>query len=85
MAKKRITGRVVSNKTQKTIVVEVESVKLHQKLQMRYKSHMRYKAHDEKNECNIGDIAVIEECKPISKDKKWRVVERIAQQVKAEE
>ncbi|MDD5221019.1 MAG: 30S ribosomal protein S17 [Candidatus Paceibacterota bacterium] len=85
MAKRRLTGRVVSNKMQKTIVVEVESVKLHQKLQMRYKSHMRYKAHDEKNECNIGDTAVIEECKPISKDKKWRVVERIAQQIKAEE
>ncbi len=85
MAKRRLTGRVVSNKMQKTIVVEIESIKLHQKLQMRYKSHSRYKAHDEKNECNIGDIAVIEECKPISKDKKWRVVERIAQQKKAED
>lgn len=85
MAKKRLTGRVVSNKMQKTVVVEVESVKLHSKLQMRYKSHLRYKAHDEKNECAIGDIAVIEESKPISKEKRWRVVERIAKQIKAED
>ncbi len=82
MPKKRLTGRVTSNKMQKTIVVEVETVKLLQKLQMRYKSHMKYKAHDEKNECAIGDTVVIEECRPISKDKRWRVIERKAKPVK---
>ena len=84
MSKKTLQGIVVSDKMQKTVVVEVETVKLQQKLQMRYKSHMKYKAHDEKNECAIGDIAVIEECRPISKDKRWRVIERKAQQVNAE-
>jgi small subunit ribosomal protein S17 len=85
MPKKRLTGRVTSNKMQKTVVVEVETVKLQQKLQMRYKSHLKYKAHDEKNECAIGDTVVIEECRPISKDKRWRVIERKAQPKKTVE
>ena len=85
MPKKRLTGRVTSNKMQKTIVVEVETVKLQQKLQMRYKSHMKYKAHDEKNECAIGDTVVIEECRPISRDKRWRLIERKAKPIKTEE
>ena len=84
MPKKRLTGRVTSNKMQKTIVVEVETVKLQQKLQMRYKSHMKYKAHDEKNECAIGDTVVIEECRPISRDKRWRLIERKAKPIKTE-
>ncbi len=76
MAKKKLTGRVVSNKMQKTVVVEVESIKLDSKLQMRYKSHKRYKVHDFKQECQVGDKVIIEECKPISKDKRWIVIER---------
>jgi len=77
MPKKRLTGRVVSNKMQKTVVIEVESTKMDSKLQMRYKSHKKFKAHDEKNEYNIGDLVTIEECSPISKDKTWKVIKKI--------
>jgi len=76
MPKKKLSGRVVSNKMQKTVVVEVESIKLNSKLQVRFKSHKRYKAHDFKQECQIGDKVIIQECKPMSKDKRWIVIER---------
>lgn len=74
MPKRKLTGKVVSNKMAKTIVVEIESIKVHPKYERRYKVHKKYKAHNESGEYNIGDKVVIEECNPISKDKKWRVV-----------
>ncbi len=77
MPKKKLIGTVVSDKMQKTVVVEVESWKEHPIYKRRYKVHKRYKAHDEKNEYKVGDKVLIEECRPISKEKRWRVVKKI--------
>jgi small subunit ribosomal protein S17 len=77
MAKKQLTGIVVSNKMQKTVVVEVEKLKRHPKYKRIYKVHKKYKAHDEKGECKVGDKVIIEECRPISKEKRWRVIKRV--------
>jgi len=74
MPKKQLIGTVISDKMQKTVVVEVERIKEHPKYKKRYKVHKRYKAHDEKREYKVGDRVLIEECRPISKEKKWRVV-----------
>ena len=77
MAKKKLQGVVVSDKMQKTIVVEVERIKEHPKYKRRFKLHKKYKAHDEKQEFHVGDKVVIEETSPISKDKRWKVVGRV--------
>lgn len=77
MAKKQLIGIVVSDKMQKTAVVEVERVKEHPKYRRRFKVTERYKAHDEKGEYHVGDKVIIEETRPISKDKRWRVIQRI--------
>jgi len=69
MPKQRLQGIVVSDKMQKTVVVKVERVKEHPKYKKRYKVHKKYKAHDEKEKCKVGDKVVIEECRPISKEK----------------
>lgn len=68
------TGVVTSDKMDKTIVVKVDSLKKHPRYQKRYTSSKKYKVHDEKSEYSIGDKVVIESCKPISKDKQWKVV-----------
>lgn len=77
MPKRKLQGIVVSDKMQKTIVVQVESIKAHPKYKRRFKSHKKYKAHDENGEFHAGDKVVIEEIAPISKDKKWKVIEKI--------
>lgn len=77
MPKKRLQGIVVSDKMQKTVVVKVERLKLHPRFKRLYKVHKKFKAHDEKNECRVGDVVVIEETRPLSKEKRWRVVEII--------
>ena len=58
---------------QKTLVVEVERIKQHPKYKRRLKVHKKYKAHYDEGEFKIGDRVIIEECRPISKDKKWKV------------
>ena len=78
MPKRKLTGKVISNKMQKTVVVLVERIKQHPKYKRRYKVHKKYKAHDEKGEYKTGDRVVIEECKPISRDKKWTVINKIS-------
>lgn len=77
MPKKLLQGIVVSDKMQKTVVVEVESIKEHPKYKRRYKVHKRYKAHDQNQEYHVGDKVVIEEHAPISKDKSWVVIKKI--------
>jgi len=77
MAKKSLKGKVVSNKMQKTVVVRVERIKIHPKYKRRYKVHKSYKAHDEKGEYKIGDKVIIEACRPMSKEKSWRVTKKI--------
>jgi small subunit ribosomal protein S17 len=77
MAKKKLTGIVVSDKMQKTVVVQVERIKEHPKYKRRFKIHKNYKAHDETQQYHIGDKVVIEETKPISKDKRWVVINKL--------
>jgi small subunit ribosomal protein S17 len=77
MPKRQLQGIVVSNKMKKTVVVEVERIKEHPKYKRRFRVHKKYKAHDEKEECKVGDRVIIEECRPISKDKKWRVIKKL--------
>jgi len=72
--RKKFTGVVVSDKSDKTIVVEVERVKINKKYKKRYIVSKKYKVHDEKNSSKIGDKVNFVECRPISKDKKWRIV-----------
>lgn len=70
-------GRVVSNKMNKTIVVVVETLKKHRIYKRTYKQTKRFQAHDEENICQIGDLVRIEECRPLSKMKRWRLIEVI--------
>ncbi|MBZ9578424.1 30S ribosomal protein S17 [Patescibacteria group bacterium] len=77
MPKKRLKGIVVSDKMEKTVVVEVERIKEHPKYKRRYKAHKRYKAHDESGKYKVGDKVIIEESRPISKEKKWRVIRKL--------
>lgn len=69
------TGRVVSDKMDKTAVVAVESFVTHPLYGKRMTKTTKFKTHDENNECGIGDTVTIMETRPISKDKRWRLVE----------
>ena len=77
MAKKTLQGIVVSDKMQKTVVVEVERIKEHPKYKRRYKIHKKYKAHDEENQYHIGDQVLIKETRPMSKEKRWIVIGKV--------
>ncbi len=77
MSKKKLQGIVVSDKMEKTVVVKVERIKEHPKYKRRYKVHKKFKAHDEKKEYKVGDMVIIEECAPISKDKHFKVISKI--------
>ena len=70
-------GRVVSNKMDKTIVVAVEDFVRHELYNKPVKRTKTFKAHDENNECGVGDRVLLMETRPLSKDKRWRVVEII--------
>ena len=67
-------GIVVSDKMAKTVVVTVESLKTHAKYRKKYRSTKRYKAHDEDGKYKNGDVVEIVPCRPISKDKRYKVV-----------
>ena len=75
--RKTRTGKVLSNKMDKTIVVGIEDHVKHPLYKKIVKKTYKLKAHDESNECNIGDTVKVMETKPISKDKRWRLVEII--------
>ena len=75
--RKTRTGKVVSNKMQKTIVVAVEDHVKHPLYNKIVKRTYKLKAHDENTECNIGDTVKVMETRPLSKDKRWRLVEII--------
>ena len=79
--RKTRVGKVVSNKMDKTIVVAVENHVKHPLYKKVVKSTYKLKAHDENNECNIGDTVKVMETRPLSKDKRWRLVE-ITERVK---
>lgn len=69
------TGTVVSNKMDKTVVVRIDRSKRHRLYGKTMHVSRRYKAHDENNECRLGDIVRIAETRPMSREKRWRVVE----------
>ena len=71
--RRALVGTVVSDKMQKTIVVQVERVSRHPLYGKAMKSHKKYKAHDETNDARMGDVVQIRECRPISKDKTFYV------------
>ncbi len=76
-SRKEKTGVVSSNKMTKSIVVAVERKMKHPKYGKFIKKTSTFMAHDEKNECGIGDIVRIEETRPLSKNKRWRLVQVI--------
>jgi small subunit ribosomal protein S17 len=72
-AKKTQQGAVISNKMDKSVVVEVERTVQHKLYGKYIRRRVKYMAHDPENTCGIGDIVLIEECRPLSKRKRWRV------------
>jgi small subunit ribosomal protein S17 len=72
--KRRLKGVVVSTKMDKTAVVKITRKKMHSKYKKQYKTTKNYKVHDEKSIAKIGDTIMFEECRPLSKDKRWRIV-----------
>ena len=72
--KKKFSGVVVSDKMDKTIVVRVDMTKIHPKYGKRYTMSKKYKVHDEKGQFKIDDKVIFVECRPLSKDKRWRVL-----------
>lgn len=77
-------GQVVSNKMDKTVVVVVERKFNHPVFKKVVKSNKKYKVHDERNECKVGDLIQILECRPLSKEKRWRLLEVVKRAVVAE-
>jgi len=77
--RRTMTGVVVSDKMQKTVVVRVEKVRTHSLYGKRMRVSERYKAHDEHDQCRLGDEVVIAESRPLSKDKRWTVVQIVRQ------
>jgi len=74
---KETTGTVIKNKMNKTITVAVKKQISHKKYGKIIIQTNKYYAHDEKNECNIGDLVKIQETKPISKNKRWKLINKI--------
>lgn len=75
MAKTKFQGEVVSDKMEKTIVVKVIRIKIHPLYKKRYRVSKRFKVHDKKNKAKVGDKVIFKECRPLSRDKRWRLVE----------
>jgi small subunit ribosomal protein S17 len=73
--KLELQGVVVSDKMDKTIVIEIMMRKLHPLYKKYVTRSKKFKAHDEKNEAHIGDTVKVEECRPLSRDKRWRLIE----------
>ena len=73
--KKVITGTVVSNKMDKTVVVEVERKFIHSTFKKVVKRTRKFRCHDEKNQCSIGDFISMREVRPLSKTKRWNLIQ----------
>lgn len=72
-----LKGTVISARMQKTVVVQVDRLKKHPKYGKYYRVSKKFKAHDEKGEYRMGDIVTVRETRPLSKEKRWRVVELV--------
>lgn len=75
--RKTLIGRVVSDKMDKTVVVEVEKLTIDPRFKKYVRRRKKYKAHDEKGQCKVGDTVMIIESRPLSKEKRWRVLKMI--------
>lgn len=75
MPRKVLVGKVVSNRMDKTVVVAVINRFPHRKYEKQMVETRKFKAHDPENKCQVGDVVRIEECPPISRDKRWNVIE----------
>ncbi len=75
MPKKELVGKVISNKMEKTVVVAVESRSAHDKYEKPIVHTRKFKAHDPENKCQIGDRVRLRECRPLSREKRWLVIE----------
>lgn len=75
--KRKLQGKIVSDKMQKTVVVEVEYWKTNKKYRKQYKMARRFKAHSENNEYKTGDAVIIEESRPLSREKRWVVISKV--------
>lgn len=73
-----LEGVVLSTAMQKTAVVRVDRLRKHPKYERRYRVSKKYKAHNEDTTLMVGDAVAIEECRPLSRDKRWRVVRKLA-------
>lgn len=71
---RKFKGIVVSDKMDKTRVVEVMALKWHPKYHKQYKVSKKYKVHDAQNQAKVGNEIIFQECRPLSKDKKWRLI-----------
>nr|WP_298719218.1 30S ribosomal protein S17 [uncultured Steroidobacter sp.] len=83
-AARQLTGKVVSNKMQKSITVAVERYVPHPVYGKYQRRTTQYLAHDENNECREGDTVAIEECRPLSRHKSWRLVKIVQRAVQVE-
>ncbi|HEY66946.1 MAG: 30S ribosomal protein S17 [Chloroflexi bacterium] len=81
--RRRLTGRVMSDKMDKTVVVRVERTMRHPRYGKVVRRVKKYKAHDEENRCRVGDLVRIVESRPLSREKRW-VVERILKRAAGE-
>ena len=72
--RRKFSGVVVSDKNAKTILVKVDTIKVHPKYKKRYTVSRKYKVHDEENKFKVGDKVSFVECRPLSRDKRWRVL-----------
>jgi len=81
VARKVITGLVVSNKMEKTVVVAVERMVIHPRYKRIIRRTRKFMAHDAENSCHIGDKVKLVETRPLSKEKRWRVVEILEKSV----
>ena len=80
--KRKLTGTIQSTKMDKTAVVLVERVKMHAKYKKRYKVSKHFHAHNQNNTYQMGEVVVIEECRPLSKHKRYRIIGRSDQHAK---
>jgi small subunit ribosomal protein S17 len=79
--RRTLVGKVVSDKMDKSIVIAVETYKKHDLYHKRIKHTKKFKAHDENNEARIGDVVKVMETRPISKDKRWRLIQVVEKAV----
>ena len=82
---KKLVGTVVSNRMTKTIVVRVDFLKMHSKYRKQYKVSKRFKAHDETGVYKTGDSVLIQEVRPLSREKRWNVVKLLKRPESIEE